>query len=271
MKLRLRERLERARSTAGAAGETSAPACAAALDVLERAQRLDDPRAVRRRSCRSGRSSAACCPASGWPTRRRPTRSSWTPGRSGWASASRAATTSCRGARPRHPARGRRLGRAHVAARPRAQADRPARPRAARGGGRVRPAAGARELAGEGRARRGARGEVREGDTLGGAAREARRVRRGGALPLRRRTSSRGCCGSRRSRELRLQAALAVARGARRGTGDRRLDQGGAPALGGGAGRRPPRPAGARARRGGRASTSARRPSAASSTSSTCW
>ena len=93
MKLRLRERLERARAD-GAVPEASAPASRPRSRCWSARPSPPSTRSAPR-CCRSARSSAACCPASAWRTRRRRTSSSPRPGRSGWPSASRAATPCC--------------------------------------------------------------------------------------------------------------------------------------------------------------------------------
>ena len=172
------------------------------------------------------------------------------------------------------PLEARRLGRAHVAARPRAQADRPARPRAARGGARLRP-----------RSRRSASCSSRP------RARPSSRPRSARATRSRRRSSSwRSSPRPRASAPARSALALHAAarddsrrtsassrtgrrrrrspRGARSPPGRRRRRPRWTAALGAELHGRP----GASAAQGVvRMLRAARRPSAACSTSSTCW
>ncbi len=105
--------------------------------------------------------------------------------------------------------------------------------------GVVDPPAWRARAAGEGRARpRRSRPRSSEGDRLAARLETLARLRRAVALPRGPRPRRAPAARSRRPEELRPQAALALARGARRGPGDRGVDEGGAPALDGRAGRR---------------------------------
>ena len=134
LKLRLRERLERARADPGHRRRRER-AAAPTPSRCSSAPRSRPSTRSARPSSRSAPSSAGWCRAFAPRTRPRPTSSSPRPGRSGCTSGSPGATTCLLGGpRPGHPPRGvRSLGRPHRAAGPRPHSRRPARPPAPRG------------------------------------------------------------------------------------------------------------------------------------------
>ena len=163
---------------------------------------LDDPRAVRGDPAGAAARVRRACPASAWPTRPRPTRSSPRPGRSGWRSGSSGGDDVLLDALERGiPLEGdgwgertslRGLARTLVEQRDLEPLVGRRRRRSRRPGGAScwqQAARGAR-----------ARGAGARGRRARGAPAAARGVRGGGALPRRPATRSPTCCASTRSR-----------------------------------------------------------------------
>ena len=219
MKLRLRERLERARADA-AAPEAERGARRARPRRPGAGAGLAPSTPSARRSCRSGRSSAACVP--GFRTAdEAEADAALRRGLGGVAGRApgRGRRRPAEALDARDPARGRRgLRRAHVAARPRPHAPRAARPRAARRP-RTRPTRAPWRASCSSRRRARARcaEAAADGDALAGRALERSRPSRSRAGSWRATRSSSACSACPRA----AQGPAAPARDWRAGRGAR--------------------------------------------------